>query len=323
MINVLLKTLTPYHSSAPGADYVSLDGKFGRKGPGMFPCVRTRAMPVIVRGEDASTKRVYVPIMPANSLRHVIRANILSDIIDAFRDKYTLSADAYAAAWCGNASGNPEGIAATFAEISAVQMHPFLGLFGGGPRMIEGKISVDNAWAWPQDAATMASAYADYTNPSQVTDIVWKRRVDPIAKIGEDNVQVIANGVMEVTQWCARALEKKEEGAEEEKSRGLQAFNAHEVVIPGVYFAWAIDFKRKPTQQQLAAVLWAIQKMNGMHIGGGSALGYGKVEVADVMLDGNSIWAGGIDERYTDPWIECLDNIEPAAFESFAKKEGN
>lgn len=328
---VLMQNVTPYHSSAPGAAYVDLSGNFVAKAPGAFPCVRTRQMPAIVGLAEGEFRRVHLPIMPANSLRHELRAGILEAILDAFRGKYTLSPRAYASAWCGNASGTPEGITATFAEIAAIQRHPFLGLFGGGPRMIEGKLMVDNAWAWTGEALDLMPPEAhEWINTGRLTEIVWKRRMDPITQASEDAAEIIEGGAEAITEWSVRANLKpakgkknEEEAAESDEERGLRAFNAHEVVIPGARFTWTIGTKRPLTDQQLGAVLWGIQQMHGRHLGGMSALGYGKVAIKNVLIDGESVWEGeAIQHGAIDAFIEALDGITPDDFETFAAAQG-
>ena len=327
-IVVLMQNTTPYHSSAPGAAYVDLNGNFVSKTPGSFPCVRTRQMPVMASRGEGEVRRLYLPIMPANSLRHDLRAGILGAILDAFRGKYTLSPRAYAAAWCGNASGTPEGVTATFQEIATIQAHPFLGLFGGGPRMIEGKLMVDNAWGWTGETMDLAPPQAhEWTNTGRLTEVVWKRRLDPIAQAGEDAVEIIDGGAEAITEWSAKANlkpakgKKGEEDAEADEERGLRAFNAHEVVIPGVRFTWVIGTKRALTNQQLGAVLWGIQQMHGRHLGGMSSLGYGKIAIKDVLLDGESLWKGeAIEHTAIDAFIEALDVMTAAAFEAFASQ---
>lgn len=330
-IVVLMQNTTPYHSSTPGVAYVDLNGNFTAKAPGAFPCLRTRQMPVMASRAEGEIKRLYLPIMPANSLRHELRAAILSEILDVFRGKHTLSARAYAAAWCGNASGTPEGVTATFQEIASIQAHPFLGLFGGGPRMIEGKLMVDNAWAWTGEALDLMPHEAhEWINTGRLTEILWKRRMDPLAQAAEEAAEAIEGGAEAITEWSVKANIKpakgkkgEEQAAESDDDRGLRAFNAHEVVIPGARFTWTIGAKRPPTDQQLGAVLWGIQQMHGRHLGGMSALGYGKIAIKGVLLDGETIWQGeSIDHPAIDIFLETLDDMAAEPFEAFAAAQG-
>jgi CRISPR type IV-associated protein Csf2 len=145
-IELVFTNVTPFHSSAPGGARVTLEGQFVGERQG-FPCTRTRFMPVMGGADgDGVPTPVYVPLMPANTLRHVLREALLTPIMEHFRGRYTLSTGSYAAAHAGNASGNPDGVTATYDEIVSVRQHPFLGLFGGGPRMVEGRLRVDAAW---------------------------------------------------------------------------------------------------------------------------------------------------------------------------------
>lgn len=325
-LEVILQNTTPYHSSQPGEARVTLSGEFvsGRNG---FPAVLTRKMPIIAASRDRDSEELpkprLVPIMPANSLRHELRASIVGQVFDHLRGKATLSVGAYAAATCGNASGNPDGVPASFEEVRSIRNHPILGLFGGGPRMISGRLSVDSAWAITQDSSALLGDYPDQISTGRLTTVVFKRRVDPIiAAASTENVELIADAAQSITAWSNQYAGASE--ADETDTRGLRSFSAHEVVIPGVSWLWRISVDR-PTSAQRGAVLSALTDIQHRRIGGMGSQGYGSIRIQSVLLDGEEVWSGqsfadnntAINDALTS-WADAIDGISPQQFEAFA-----
>src|SRR5690606_5670060 len=94
-----------------------------------------------------------IPGVPANTMRNLLRRTALDRVFDQLRGKQTMDVSGYAGALSGSASGNPEGVPSTFEETFRVRNHVFLGQFGGGPRMLQGRLSVDNMLPLIKDAA--------------------------------------------------------------------------------------------------------------------------------------------------------------------------
>lgn len=337
MLSISLTNTTPYHSSQPGDARVYLDGALtysrARKGrESDFPCIRTRHLPIIASGEDGESlpKRVEVPIMPANSMRHTIRALVLAPVIDAMRGKASMSVGAYAAMWSGNASGNPAGTTAPIDHILWCQRHPVVGLFGGGPQMIEGRLRVGSAI--PIVVATtgiIGPGFEDRLLPAvtRLTSVNFTRRVDPVTTLDEGDLALIENPIEAITAWSAqfaRGSESEDDG-EAASARGLRAFSAHESVIPGVRWAWSIGSARSLTSAQLGAVLDAISRLGTTRVGGMSRIGYGEIRVDSIRLDGEEIWDGRalidsprVSEALT-AWADAIDTIKAADFERFVE----
>lgn len=331
-IQVVLRNKSPIFSAAPGASTIDVKGNIGV--PNGMPFTRTRTM--LIMGDMA--KAVSVPVVPGNTMRNLLRRTMLDEIIiPLMKGKAQLSIGAYAAAYAGNASGNPEGVPATFDETVQVRNHIFLGLFGGGPRMMEGRLRVDSLYPIHTDALrAIGPGFEDSLCSGKITDIVWQRRLDPVVKVMDEAAsEVIEGGSAAVTQWAIDALgaslqkaqKRKDksvdpEGDEVNSQRGLAAFNAHEVVVPGV--DWLQSYMLvNPTAAQVGLVLLALSKMSNKAIAGGHSKGYGSFEIRDVLVDGASVWDGnGFVEAehlqgYFDSAMEALDQLSAAQFESF------
>lgn len=333
-IQLVIRNLSPLFSATPAASTISLDEKtFGAKGG--FPLTRTRTMPIPAMIGD-TIKPVPVPIIPNNTMRNLIRRTMLDEIIvPMMKGRASISSGAFAACYSGNASGNPEGVTATFNETVKVRQHPFLGLFGGGPRMMEGRLRVDHLLPIHSNAARILSdGFEDRMISGNILSFAWLNRKDPILDLKDDSAtEIIKDREESITRWAVKALEqrnqrnKKKDGAEGEASdedagRGLRTLICHEVVIPGI--DWVLDITvDNPTPAQIGLLLMAISKMPNKTIGGGHSKAYGKFKIEDVILDGQSIWAGtefGDHEEvmtYFDAASQALDNISADDFESF------
>jgi len=342
-IEVILRNRTPLMSSAPGQRTISLDGR--RNVPNGFPLTAMRTMPIPVEGED---RPFNAPIIPGNSVRNALRRAMLDVVFGQLRGSSTLSIGAYAAAYSGNASGNPEGVPPQFDEITSVRNHVFLGLFGGGPRMMRGKLSVDSLYPIAASTArVIGSGHEDRYIAGPLTQIVWMTRKDPVQQIkSEEQAELVTGGAASITQWAVDAMQAsmaanqkrakaKGKGAEDNadepdeaaSARGLNTMNAHEVTLPGLDWLMRLRLET-PTPAQIGLVLMGIQKLNDMTLGGGHGKGYGEVEIQEVSLkignDTHQVWNGAeFDDRaqeYIDSLTEALDSIDAKDFESFVRR---
>ncbi|MPQ69348.1 type IV CRISPR-associated protein Csf2 [Pseudomonas sp. MWU12-2323] len=346
-IEVILRNRSPLSSAAPGQKTISIDNVLNV--PNGFPLTAMRTMAIPVDGQD---KPAFVPVIPGNSIRNVLRRSMLSLVLDQVRGKATMSIGAYAAACSGNASGNPEGVPPLFDELLSVRNHVFLGLFGGGPRMIRGRLSVDTLYPLHASAQRVLGAgYEDRYVAGRLTQYIWMNRKDPITRIAsEEESSVITDGRAEITSWALNQINSSIRGAEKRKTktaksdkasddagvdaataakedRGLNTLNAHEVTLPGIDWLLSIRIE-KPTPAQVGLVLKGIEGLNSMTIGGGHSKGYGVVEVQEVQLKVGSVstnvWDGiGYSEDvtgYFDELTEALDKIDVNDFESFVKR---
>lgn len=339
-IEVVIRNITPIFSAAPGSNYVTLDGTINPPlGATRFPLTRARTMNVVAEMGDGELKAVPLPVVPGNTMRNLLRRTILKEIIEPtlLEKASQLSIGAYATAYAGNSSGNPDGVPSSFDEISIMRDHPFLGLFGGGPRMLEGRLMVDALYPIHQHSARIIGN--DYINDSikgSITDIIWSRRNDPVLELGStEDVAVIQGGAKAANDWIAdllsatkskkgKASKQADEAAEpaEDSGRGLKAFNAHEVVIAGVNWVWRISVDR-PTDAQVGMILQALSKITDQRIAGGHAKDYGRFTIENVTLDGESVWSqpgfsSHETEKYFDAFAEALDKMTGAEFEQFA-----
>ncbi|HEJ2342745.1 TPA: type IV CRISPR-associated protein Csf2 [Pseudomonas aeruginosa] len=327
---VIARNLTPIHSSDPVKSTITLDGTIGA--PRGFPLVRMRTILLPYADGEGVLRTGRVPCVPQNTMRNLLRRAMLEQVMDALKGRGQIDVGAYAGAYAGNATGTPEGVPSSFDETIKVRGHVFFGLFGGGPRMIKGRLSVDSLYPIHNHASRVLDAgLEDRLVAGKITDTVWIRRVDPVSKVEESvAAEVIKGGGQAITDWsissltnARKAKEKDAEGGEEEASaRGLNAFNAHEVVIPGIDWCWRVTADQ-PSPAQVGLILKGIKNIAdlGMQVAGGHARDYGQVAIEDVLIDGESVWAGDIYDQSTEPYFDALavalDDISAQDFEDF------
>lgn len=341
---IVLRNLSPVFSADPQKAKVTADGEFvSAKQRDAFACTRIRRLSVASADKESggfTTKDV--PVVPGNTMRNLLRRTMLEQIVlPQIKGNSMLSIQAYAGAFSGTASSKPEGVPASMSETVTIRNHPFLGLFGGGPRMIQGRMKVDNLYPIHRDCLRIiGDGYEEDMVSGKITDLVWLRRVDPITKITEeDAAEVIQGGVDTAVQWVVDMLAasdanktkrtaKKEELTEsadaEEIAKGLGTFNAHEVVIPGVDWVLQINIDN-PTPAQQGMILHAIAKMPELSLAGGHAKGYGRFKIKDVIVDGQPCW---VNDTYSDDEVvtlaldaldEAIDGITGKDFEYFVE----
>jgi len=306
--------------------------------------IRSRTQSVIAVDESGARRAVSVPVVPGNTMRNLLRRSMLKHVLEpALKGRAQLSISAYAAAYAGNSTGNPDGVASSFDEIITMRNHPFIGLFGGGPRMLEGRLMVDNLWPLHTNAqSVIAEGLEDRLVSGKITDIVWTRRDDPITSLNDEgDAELIKDGIAESNKWIREIFLQKKAAEEKKKSkagkvksteadaedeskgvRGLQAFNAHEVVVPGLEWFWRINVDQ-PNNAQVGMILAALSNLDKERIAGGHAKNYGSFSIVDVTLNGESVWAvDGLNldscETYMDALAEAMDTIGPDEFEQFA-----
>ena len=180
----------------------------------VVPATKYRLPMFLGQFEDVDGPRgpafLDVPVIPANDLRGRLRrlaARTVFDVLLARGEKISL--DAYHGMTCGAVTGSPGG-RLTFEEASQASCHPFLGLFGGGPRLVRSALQVSTGW--PILASTIQAGVlpeelrADVPCPLDsewlLTQRLFFRRVDDAIGFTDGYAQtVIRDFGPEVTRW--------------------------------------------------------------------------------------------------------------------------
>ena len=236
----ILRLTSPLHIASARKESVDPDTDrlvpSHERGIMVVPVTKYRLPMFLGQLEDVEVPRgpafVDVPVIPANDLRGRLRRLAARMVFDALlaRDE-KISLDAYHGMTCGAVTGSPGG-RLTFEEAIQASHHPFLGLFGGGPRLVRSALQVSTGW--PILASTIqAGVLPEDLRPEVpcplgsewlLTQRLFFRRVDDAIGFTDGYAQtVIKDFGPEVTRWIesvsAAKKARKTAGAKRAKSK--------------------------------------------------------------------------------------------------------
>ena len=266
-IEGVLKLTSPLHVASPGARYVELDtlqvtNRKPDKNKEYTGITATTAYPIAITEEDTlevaypspakerdgDTKRANrspeVPVFPANDLRGRLR-RFAADVIfgKLLERNQKISLEAYHGMTCGAVIGRPTpGLDFALAIKSGI--HPFLGLFGGGPRMVRSSLQISPAWAIT--STTLKTGVVPNRYESDCVTHDWHllrplffRRVDDALEFYSGTTSLTVQNYSEaVAKWL------KDEGAQSadgdtgtvRSKLRIRTFSAIQYVVPGTRF---------------------------------------------------------------------------------------
>ena len=147
-----------------------------------------------------------------------------------------ISLDAYHGMTCGAVTGSPSG-RLTFEESVQASGHPFLGLFGGGPRLVRSALQVSTGW--PILASTIqAGVLSEDLQPEVpcplgnewlLTQRLFFRRIDDAIRFTDGHAQTVVKDFgPEVTRWIesVSTVKKARESASTKKMKPKPARKA-------------------------------------------------------------------------------------------------
>lgn len=283
-VTAFLKTLSPLHIAAPSSmRYDPSSGQKTYSDIGTVPCSTVQRMMVatpLLSGKSADTdgqQKVFfpsVPVIAANNLAGRIRryvADVFLRSLKAQGEKASITT--YNAVVCGAATGNPDGESVTYDEYARANQHPFLGVMGGGPRMMQRRAKVHNAFAYCRTSSELLEqtrvpyqhiydnwdamlaglgqlADADERNLTQV----WTyRRNDDLRELVD-----MARASESIRDFM-QAFNARQSAIIEEAGKGGDSktstftFQALEFVVPGAVFPVVFELKDVTDEQ---AGLW-------------------------------------------------------------------
>jgi CRISPR type IV-associated protein Csf2 len=188
-----------------------------------------------------------LPVIAANNICGRLRRFGAKFVLDALRAKgQKVSLPVYSVLQNGAWTGNPDGSDTTLDEYRRARAHPYMGLFGGGPRMIPRGFRAGNALpalAWVREQFGIEAA--DEPMPDAVerhlTQVFFCRRNDDLFHLV--NLAQIESSLKDfekaVTTYQQAIIENKSGSRDGESKISSQSFSALEFVSPGASFdAW-------------------------------------------------------------------------------------
>jgi CRISPR type IV-associated protein Csf2 len=300
-IDGVLTLLSPLHISDPGEGWrynpksgylIAGDSSIG------YPATRTRALEFILEEmrDDDGILPVRIPVLPANGLRGRLRRCAAREVEDVLLldHEERMSLNAYQALHCGAVSGTPRGDAADVATMRAMRSNVFVGLFGGGARMVPSRLRVSNGLAAVTglvglgaipdglvgDGIPTRSAFRLFhVVPLVRNDDAGTYRDARAEVVIRDYDQEMLRAFAEDTQRRQKRKSQAEEvdNGGDKLQRGVRAISAIETVAAGTPFYVRFDLPRA-TQAQAGLLLMALQRLVRQEdggLGGKAATGYG------------------------------------------------
>lgn len=366
-IELLLTTTSPLHIASgeqgyradPTKPYAVRDTR--DNATGTFPVTTVFKMRVPVPpqneageydGEAASRGgTIRIPAISPNNLRGRLRRMGARAVFEAIQARgQKISLDTYHGMMCGAVTAQPSG-SLTVSEAMTAGRHPFLGVFGGGPRLVQSAHTTTTLYpVTPQvlDLGLVPRIHADRSVGEKVgdlTQIIYFRRCDDALMFSDSYTQIIVEDYaksVEVWQDLLEGRARKKKSAEasedEQKKMSLQGFSAIEVVPPNVTFSGILTLD----DDLVGKIGWglyldAIRRFGvGQRLGGWSRNGFGGFTLTASLIGSNgrrqSLFApgeNGCELATSDPeikdalaaWADYAAKIEAGELEEFYRLE--
>ena len=331
-IHAILRTLSPMHIADPtGGRYDHAEDRivYGDQG---IPCTMTQKLPlsstrtVKVKRNDGEVdvqRQDEVPIIAANNLNGRLRRHAAKAIRSALKAKgQKVTLGTYNGMNCGAVTGSPDSEMLTFAEMSELAEHPFLGLFGGGPRMAERRVRIHNGL--PLHNSEIIRPLLTNLHHSRLEDqwldaavrpttVFTFRRNDDIKVLADivEQAETIADYEKQVIAYQSSLLAAKSE----EQRAGVFTFSAHEVIIPLMNFHLTFELENV-TEAQVGLFLATLDNFaQKERIGGWSRNGYGRFMLTTVEAVEED---GTLHEKlFNDGRLDSSQNVVKKALEAW------
>ena len=237
---------------------------------------------------------VYLPIFPANDARGRLRRLAAAEVFNVLASRgEKLTLETYHGMTCGAVTGQPNKLV-TFDLAVKASRHPFLGLFGGGPRMVQSSLRVNTLWpiiSVTTKAGLVPLYYEDekvLVGLSRLTRAMFYRRIDDALAFSDGQSELIVKEYsIAVTDWM-REIDsaKAADGKKVRNPKQLHTFAAIEYVVPGTRFY--SEFNVNTERAGLSALGLLIHALtafaNKQGIGGWSRIGFGQFEATFDLL---------------------------------------
>ena len=314
-IQGILKLTSPLHCAAPG-EYGVNDKGYVHPGKmkGEMPCTSTMHQRILADG-----LRDSVPYFPGNDLRGRLRRKAAAIVMEALAaNKEKVPVELYAGLCSGAANAQPEN-ELTIEEAVRGSRHVYMGVFGGGTRLLRSGYSVQDAV--PIVRSTLAAGmvpqgFAGYgvekcipaasapqnddgetvsqADGWKLTDVRHILRVDDAMRVlrpaelarfvdrAEETIGAYQQAVLAGRQEKADA---EENGGADVKKKDIGNLVTVQSIIPGVELYFRLDLSDALTPAQIGLVLLSLEALvNEQALGGWCRTGFGKFDATHFRL---------------------------------------
>ena len=294
----------PTHISAPENYHAEIVEGYVRAKPGKTPqgkeamaCTATQHREFLTA---ANAERF--PFIAANNVAGRMRREAASLVMEALRKKnQKISLGSYSILTCGAASSSPDMEDVSYAEYKRAMNHPYLGLVGGGPKMIKRNMQVFDVLPCNEFLRDQQFSIAHpheencrlAKNGYELTAVACFKRGDDIrSMLNVDQMEAMIENFDDEMRDRAEEMLKDKKGKEEGLKNTVRSstvtWSSFEFIKPGADFDFTIKLN-KNTDAQIGLFLLSLENFAQKHIGGQARNGLGRFTLNDVMLVGSGI----------------------------------
>lgn len=330
-LKAILKTLSPMTIATAGSYRFNpatgfVEQETQTNSSNLTPCTAIQRMSVI--GENYP-----VPVIPANNIAGRLRRHAAEMVLKAVTaNGGKVSLQAYSSLMCGAVGGSPDSRDLSYAEYKKSSDHVYIGLFGGGPRMLPRKVRVLNGLPLRDG---VISAIENQMHPSANQHI----QNHPISMAStfrrNDDLMEMVNVPLqeESIENYIEEIQKRQTTIMEEKSKGRSgtssfSFSALEFVVPGAHFNFGFELDVNNAAQVGLFLMSLDSFVSKERLGCKSVNGFGAFTLKEVILsdeNGNesteAFQNGRLNQNdpmvksYLDAWANAAGNLDVTSIE--------
>lgn len=330
-LHAFLRTTSPLHITSPESARLDVTSMKVIYGDSMgIPLNQVQKLNVMELGGNSRA----VPVIAANNIMGRLRRHGAKKVLDVLRAKgQKVAISTYSALQCGAATGKPDGRDVMFAEYREARQHPYIGLFGGGPRMMRRNAWCFNAVPYMDSTAFMfvrnrhpyidEAVHKTAQDSRRLTQFWILNRNDDLrellnitqAQASIENFDAEINARQQAILADSKA---NSEGAASTSRHSTRSFSSFEFVVPGIYFP--LCFELNVTDAQLGLFLLSLDSFSATErIGGHARNGLGQFALSDVLItDGEGKVLSS--EMFSDSRLKQSDSFVQPLLQAWANE---
>lgn len=257
-----------------------------------------------------------LPIYPANGFRGGLRRAAAARIVEFLSNKEgPVPGHLYLGLTCGASSASPDQTPKTVEEIIRARENVYMGLFGGGARLLSSMYRVSDMLPVLQvtiETGVVPEFLTELVLPkfqkegeparhASSRDVLSERtsiRVDDLYRvIRPEEIKAYVKNPLETVAAHQDGVLANREGRKSEGDTKTDVSNMMgiEMIAPGVPFFFCIDLDKDISQGQIGMLLLALQDIFQENaFGGWTRCGFGKVRVNQIRItydDQELVWS--------------------------------
>lgn len=342
-IHTLIRVLTPLHIAAPSSvRFDASTGNMSMSAEGTMPCTGVQKMPVVPAEADKDI--AYYPVIAANNVAGRLRRHAARIVLDVLKSKgQRVSLATYGTLQCGAWTGKPDGEDMRYGEYLEAKNHPYLGLFGGGPKLMRKGFRLHNALPAVADIRALLGHLAHPHGDGVMNNIPAHRMTKAWGFRRNDDLRDLVgmSAAASTVDDFERVFDERQTKIIEEQAKGkdgdgsrtsTKTYSALEFVLPGTMFDTSFEMLDGVTDAQMGLFLLSLDSFaNTERLGGYVRNGFGVVSFASVVMvdesgaessifnNGRLNLANELVAGYVSAWHEAAEDLDAARLDAMLR----